>query len=225
MTTQSYQSTVPPSAPGTAPVPKAEKSGKFGFALMLFAGFLIVFIVGVLAGGVQWWLLTQYQKGQTATQQPKPNWQQPATSATPSTTTGTADNASKELSQRVANASHDERQPIAEALAIAENTFPTDYRFPFEHAKLVVSGNVHHHAFGLLYMAATRAIDAGKADQMLTDVEKERDGAFYRCSRGHDEWNTLEASLKGKDKGKLQSAMSGMRRDLIGGADDMVMDY
>jgi hypothetical protein len=125
----------------------------------------------------------------------------------------------------VATAAPEERQPVAEALALAENTYPTDYRFPFEHAKLVVSGSGHHHAFGLLFLAAQRAIDANQADQLYVEVAKEKDGAFYRCARGHQEWKMLEDALKTKDKSALESAMATMHRDLIGGADNMAMDY
>ena len=190
---------------------------------MIFGGFLIVFVVGVIAGGIQWWLLTQYKKDAVQTNEPKQDWpQKKAGDKQPANGVGEAP---KELSQRVATATHDERQPISEALALAETGFPNDYQFPYEHAKLVVAGNVHHHAFGLLFTAAQRAIESGKSDQMLADVLRDKDGAFYRCARGHQEWKTLEDSLRNKDKTVLQHAMAGMSRDLIGGSDDMVMEY
>ena len=64
-----------------------------------------------------------------------------------------------------------------------------------------------------------------EVDEFLVEVKKEADGAFYRCSRGHPEWKTLEDSLKNKDQSFLQNQMAKMHRDVIGGADEMVMDY
>jgi hypothetical protein len=216
----------PNAGTGVNPPARSDRVNKTAFVLMIFGGFLLVFIVGVLVGGVQWWLLTQYKQERSAPGQPA-RVQQPSQPSQQGPTT--ADDASKALSQRVATASSAERQPVAEALALAESTYPKDYRFPFEHAKLVVAGNVHHHAFGLLFTAAQRAIASGKADEFLVDVKKEADGAFYRCSRGHPEWKTLEDSLKNKDQSLLQTQMVKMHRDVIGGADDlaegMVMDH
>src|SRR5258705_494270 len=147
---------------GVAPPAQPDRVNKTGFVLMIFGGFLLVFVVGVVVGGVQWWLLTQYKQGQSPPGQP--GRVQPSKQSSTS-----ADDASKALSQRVATASNSERQPVAEALALAEATYPNDYRFPFEHAKLVVNENVHHHAFGLLFTSAQRAIAAGKADELLVD--------------------------------------------------------
>jgi hypothetical protein len=195
---------------------------------LILLGAFLIFALGITVGGVQWWLLTRNSKEQASNSreqasaaQTKPAEQQgkAVTQSTPP-----ADEASKLISQRVSTDTPGERQPIAEALALAENAYPNDYRFPFEHAKLTVTGNEHHHAFGLLFMAAQRAIDAGKADQLLADVEREKDGAFYRCARGHEEWKTLENALRNKDKTVLQNAMANMHRDLIGGSDDMIMD-
>jgi hypothetical protein len=216
----------PNTGTGVTPPAQPDRVNKTGFVLMIFGGFLLVFVVGVVVGGIQWWLLTQYKQEQPAPAQPGRVQQSNQPSKQAATT---PDDASKALSQRVATASNSERQPLAEALALAETTYPNDYRFPFEHAKLVVAGNVHHHAFGLLFTAAQRAIAAGKADEFLVEVKKEADGAFYRCSRGHSEWKTLEDSLKQKDQTLLQTRMAKMHRDVIGGADDlaegMVMDY
>lgn len=191
--------------------------------LLLIAGFLIVFVAGVTIGGVEWWLLTQRNKEQASasanqSNQPKQDgWRKPPENP--------ADTDANTLRQRIANASPDERQPIAEALALAENNYPKDYRFPYEHAKMTVAGSVHHHAFNLLYIAAQRAIDAGEADLLLTDLEKHKDAEFQRCSKGHDEWTILENALKKRDKKALDTAMNGMHRDLVGGADDIGEKY
>lgn len=188
------------------------------FVLLLIGAFLFVFVAGISIGALEWWVLAQNKKDQATADQPKQA--QPVKQWDT-----TADSASQALNQRVAHDSPGERQPLAEALALAEDTYPTDYRFPFEHAKVTVTGNAHHHAFGLLFLAGQRAIDAGKADQLLADLEKEKDGAFHRCSKGHDEWKMLENALKNRDKSMLEKAMANMHRDIIGGADDMVMNY
>ncbi|MGB9180475.1 MAG: hypothetical protein WCB68_14680, partial [Pyrinomonadaceae bacterium] len=127
-----------------------------------------------------------------------------------------ADTDANALRERISKASPDERQPIAEALPLAENNYPKDYRFPYEHAKMTVAGSVHHHAFNLLYIAGQRAIDAGEADLLLADLEKHKDAEFQRCSKGHDEWTILEDALRKKDKKMLETAMNGMHRDLVG---------
>jgi hypothetical protein len=189
---------------------------------LIVLGVLAVFAIGILVGGIQWWLLSHYSTGQTSSTPPKPAQQQVKTETQAAST---SDEASRLITERVSADTPGERQPVAEALALAENAYPNDYRFPFEHAKLTVTGNEHHHAFGLLFMAAQRAIDAGKADQLLAEVEKEKDGAFYRCARGHEEWKTLENALRNKDKTVLQNAMANMHRDLIGGSDDLIMEY
>ncbi|MGA9997475.1 MAG: hypothetical protein WBP93_18795, partial [Pyrinomonadaceae bacterium] len=137
--------------------------------LLLLACFLLVFVAGVTIGGVEWWLLTQNSKEQAnanakqSDQSKQDGWRKPPDNS--------ADTDANALRQRIANASPDERQPIAEALTLAENNYPKDYRFPYEHAKMTVAGSVHHHAFNLLYIAGQRAIDAGEADLLLADLE------------------------------------------------------
>lgn len=191
--------------------------------LLLIVGFLIVFVAGVTIGGVEWWLLTERNKEQAnvnanqSNQSKQDGWRKPPDNS--------ADADASALRQRIANAAPDERQPIAEALTLAENNYPKDYRFPYEHAKMTVAGSVHHHAFNLLFIAGQRAIDAGEADLLLADLEKHKDLEFQRCSKGHDEWTILENALKKKDKKVLETALNGMHRDLVGGADDIGAKY
>src|SRR4051812_31538324 len=99
----------PNAGTGVAPPAQPDRVNKTGFVLMIFGGFLLVFVVGVIVGGIQWWLLTQYKQEQPAQGQPGHVQQSNQPSQLGSTT---ADDASKALSQRVATASNSERQPV-----------------------------------------------------------------------------------------------------------------
>jgi hypothetical protein len=209
--------------------PTAEKQGlKRTTLVLLMAGAFIIFLLGLAIGGVEFWVLSHKdsENGDQAKVQPATQGKvQPATQGNTGNTAAAADSGNNALNQEVSHASPDERQPIAEALALAEEKYANDYRFPFEHAKLTVSGNAHHHAFGLLYIAGQRAINAGEADRLLSDLEKHKSLEFVRCSKGHEEWDRLENALKSKDKSSLDNALATMHRDIVGGADDMVMKY
>jgi len=100
MTPQTYQATTSDrqaADTGKAPAANAGGTSRTGFILMIFGGFLIVFVVGVIAGGIQWWLLTQYKKDAAVATEPKQASPQKQPAVAP------ADNASKELSKRVAD--------------------------------------------------------------------------------------------------------------------------
>jgi hypothetical protein len=89
---------------------------------------------------------------------------------------------------------------VVEALEAAEQKYPADYRFPYERAKLSIRGTASHpEAFGALLLAARKAIEGGKADEMLRNLTDDRDGDFRKLSRGHGEWARLEEALKQKD--------------------------
>lgn len=207
------------------------------FILLLIGAFLFVFIAGVSVGALEWWYLSgRHQEDQarqarlesrpvTTEQWATPGEPRPA-SAQPAGAIATADILFKVLDQRIAKAAPGELPEITEALVVAENNYPTDYRFPYAHAKLVVASDNHHHAFGLLNLAGQRAIGTGQADRLVADMERDKDGAFYRCSRGHEEWKTLLAALRGKDKGMLENTMEAMHHmDLMGGASALEPKY
>jgi hypothetical protein len=83
----------------------------------------------------------------------------------------------------------------------AEKKYPRDYRFPYERAKLSIKGvTSHHEAFGALSAAGEKAIDNGKAQEMLDSLMADQDGDFYKLSRGHHEWQALVQALSNKDK-------------------------
>ena len=50
-----------------------------------------------------------------------------------------------------------------------------------------------------------RSIDNGKAQEMLNNLTADKDGDFYKLSRGHHEWHALEDALRNKDKAALKT--------------------
>jgi hypothetical protein len=126
----------------------------------------------------------------------------PATTTSGRTTTSSAaDEEFTLLRERRIRATPAESSEIITALGNAERKYPHDYRFPYERAKLSIKGiTSHHEAFGALALAANKAIDNGKAQEMLDSLMADKDGDFYKLSRGHREWQTLEQALSNKDK-------------------------
>lgn len=95
---------------------------------------------------------------------------------------------------------------IVAALEAAEKKYPTDYRFSYERAKLSIKGVIsHHEAFEALFAAAEKAIDNGKSQEMLNDLMSDKDGDFYKASRGHHEWDRLVDALNDNDKAHLKT--------------------
>ena len=58
-------------------------------------------------------------------------------------------------------------------------------------------------AFKALSVAAERAISAGKANEMLSGLETDKEGDFHRLAQGRQEWTRLVAALKRKDTSLL----------------------
>lgn len=111
----------------------------------------------------------------------------------------------KKLRERRATATPSEGPEILEAFESAEEKYPADYRFPYERAKLAITGTrSHRDPFGALMLAAEKAIENGKADEMLNNLMTDKDGDFFKLSRGHGEWKLVEAALKNKDKSGLR---------------------
>jgi hypothetical protein len=95
-----------------------------------------------------------------------------------------------------------DRSAILQAFARAEKQYPNDYRFPYERAKLAVMGpqsRSHDEAFSALSLAAEKAINSGKAREMLDGLEADKSGDFRKLSHGHYEWYQLAEALKNKD--------------------------
>jgi hypothetical protein len=175
-----------------------------GLFLLLFGG------LGI--GGWYWWS----NRGSVAQTTPQVD-SNPAlppgnSSASPSSTSTStapgqktaslsADEEIKRLRERRIAAKPSEASEIIAAFEDAEKKYAMDYRFPYERAKLSIKGiTSHHEAFGALSLAAEKAIDNGKSQEMLDSLTADKDGDFYKLSRGHHEWQTLLEALNNKDK-------------------------
>jgi len=96
-----------------------------------------------------------------------------------------------------------ERPRIYQALAKVEKQYPRDYRFPYERAKLAVTGSHRAAAFKALNSAAEKAITTGKANEMLSGLETDKADDFSKLSQARPEWSRLVAALKKKDTSLL----------------------
>jgi hypothetical protein len=114
----------------------------------------------------------------------------------------------KLLRQRRVTATANDRTAILLAFARAERRYPNDYRFPFEEAKLAIQGqrsSAREEAFRALADAAERAINAGKAPEMLANLETEKANDFRKLAQGHHEWNQLVRALTRNDSSLLMA--------------------
>src|SRR5882762_297236 len=112
----------------------------------------------------------------------------------------------KRLREKRIGAKPSETSEVITAFEEAEKKYPRDYRFPYERAKLSIKGiTSHHEAFGALSLAAEKAIDNGKTQEMLDSLKADQDGDFYKLSRGHHEWQALAEALRNKDKAPLKT--------------------
>lgn len=109
----------------------------------------------------------------------------------------------KKLREKRMSAKPSERPRIYQALAKVEKEYPRDYRFSYERAKLAMTGSHSSAAFKALNDAAEKAIQTGKAGEMLSGLESDKAGDFSKLSQGRFEWSRLVAALKRKDTSLL----------------------
>jgi hypothetical protein len=109
----------------------------------------------------------------------------------------------KQLQEKRMSAKPSERPKIYQALAKVEKQYPRDYRFSYERAKLAMTGSHSEAAFKALTAAAEKAIQSGKAGEMLSGLEEDKTGDFSKLSQGRLEWSRLVAALKRKDTSLL----------------------
>jgi Double zinc ribbon len=189
-----------------------------GWPRLLVGLFLLIFFGLIGLGGWYWWthraLVAQSPVQADSNQPPAAADSSSSASSASSATTATArittsegaEEEWKQLKEKRIGTKPSESGAIIAAFEDAEKKYPTDYRFPYERAKLSIKGIIsHHEAFEPLSLAAEKAIDNGKAQEMLNNLEADKDGDFYKLSRGHHEWMALEEALRNKDKGALKA--------------------
>jgi len=185
---------------------------------VILARFVLVIIGGFAIGGWYWWShrgsVAQVASSADSNNAPVPessatfpsSTSTPQTPAAQTTTSNSADQEIKLLRERRTRAKPSESAEIIAAFQGAEKKYPTDYRFPYERAKLSIAGVAsHHEAFSALALAAEKAIDNGKAQEMLDSLMTDKDGDFYKLSRGHREWQVLEEALRKNDRPPLKA--------------------
>ena len=130
----------------------------------------------------------------------------PAETTTQQTAPATPEDELKKLREKGIAAKPAERSKIFQAFAKVEKQYPRDYRFPYERAKLAVRGSQassRTEAFKALNTAAEKAINTGKASEMLNGLETDKSGDFSKLAQGRYEWSRLVAALKRKDPSLL----------------------
>jgi len=184
-------------------------------------GALLALISLLLVGGmgIGGWYLWFHRRPnvEAATESPRPNQgapsEEPSTSPTPkpsktsdSGANLSADEEFRSLQNKRTSAQSSDSSKLTAAYADAEKKYPNDYRFPYERAKLSIVGvATHHEAFGALSVAAEKAIDNARAQEMLDNLTADKDSDFYKLSRGHREWQTLLEALRNRDKATLKT--------------------
>jgi len=199
---------------GHASEPPAEFHWSHGAIVALI---VLLFAGGVAIGGWYWWsdrrpAVQAVAESPTTSQGSLSVEELPSTSPTSkslrTSNTGTdlgADEEFRSLENKRTSAQPSDYSKLRDAFANAEKKYPNDYRFPYERAKLSIVGvATHHEAFGALAKAAEEAIDNGKAQEMLDSLIADKDGDFYKLSKGHREWRTIEDALRDEDKASLK---------------------
>lgn len=208
------QQTTEPVLPGSASPfrssifetpPPAASVRKQPIGMILLVGFLVLGL-GVF---VVWWILSSKQPNLAAEENAQVVSTPTSEAATPNPiATPAVPGAEDEVAsirKRIKDAVPSDRAQIVIDLRALEQKYPSEYRFPYERAKLSITGVVaHDETFAALVTAAERAINSGRGDDMLGELMTEKDIYFRKPSRGHQEWNVLLDALKVKDKNKLE---------------------
>ena len=177
---------------------------------LLVAIFVLTVFAALGAGGWYWWSHrgSDSQLAPQTAANPAPTTATSSSSSNPqgqTIATQSADSGLKQLRASRVSAPPSDANKIVATIEDAEKKYPTNYRFAYERAKLSIKGMIsHHEAFEAIFLAGARAIENGKAEEMLSDLISDKDGDFYKMSRGHREWTVLEEALKNKDKSALE---------------------
>lgn len=115
-------------------------------------------------------------------------------------TSASADDELRAFDQRRTKATAADRRNMMRDITRLEREFPNDYRFPYERAKLsAADAKSRDVAFQALFIAAQRAIKAGKTGEMLHVLEADRSRDFRNLVRSKVEWAQIVQSLKNRD--------------------------
>lgn len=195
-------------------MPPTESQGRHA----LLVGLLLLVLFGFLGLGGWYFWTHRVSVAQSAPSDQTTIDTEAADSSSSASSTSTAMNTStaktaivsadeewKRLREKRISAKPSEASQIISSLEGAERRYPHDYRFPYERAKLSIKGfTSHHEAFDSLARAAAKAIDDGKAREMLDSLMADQDGDFWKLSRGHREWQVLVEALRTNDRAALK---------------------
>lgn len=217
--------TTEPALPASAPPfrasifetpPPAQSVSTKSTGLILLVGFLALGIVAFLV----WWILSSRQPNLAAADNAQAANVTTGEATTPKPiATPTAPGVDDEvvlIRKRIKDAAPSDRAQIVGDLRALEQKYPSEYRFPYERAKLSITGVIaHDEAFAALVTAAERAMSTDRADEMLNELTSEKDTYFRKPSRGHEEWNILLDALRTKDTTRLQN-ITAARKKAVG---------
>jgi hypothetical protein len=147
--------------------------------------------------------VTASSKTVSAAEQPQqktPSTQTKAT--TPEVRPAKAEDAALERLRQMRTADNSDRSKMLQKFSETERKYATDYRFPYERARVLATDRKkksHEEAFAALARAVQVAIHSGKASEMLQNLNKDSAGDFQNLSHGYREWAQLQKALKTND--------------------------
>lgn len=184
--------------------------GSLMLGVALLTVLLFVFIQRSSSKPTSEGTLTQQTAEQTQSQPAAAPASPTTTAPKPSSPAVDAHSADDELQKirtsRIA-AQGPEREKMLRELKAAERNYPKDYRFSYLRAKWAIAPgdpDSHQEAFDAMKKAAQKAIDQGRADEMLASLASDKSGDLSKLSHGHSEWNLIQQALREKDKSKLR---------------------
>ena len=113
-----------------------------------------------------------------------------------------AEDAALERLRQMRTTEHSDRSKMLQKFSETERKYATDYRFPYERARVLATERKkksHEAALAALARAAQVAIHFGKASEMLQNMNKDSAGDFQNISHGYREWTQLQKALKTND--------------------------
>jgi hypothetical protein len=116
----------------------------------------------------------------------------------------------KQLREKRINGQSANSSELIRTLISAEKKYPDDYRFSYERAKVAIKlrrPGSRGEAFAALSRAAEKAINNGRAREMLNSLEVDRTGDFRRLAQSRREWGQLQEALKSRDAKGLNARM------------------